>query len=65
MFFCHNFCVLYLLPVTQDSLNDLWDKLSRKANTGANGESVGPGWLKYEWNDNVWNLDDGKLFIFY
>jgi hypothetical protein len=27
---------------------------------------VGPGWLKYEWNGSVWNLDDGSfqcLFI--
>ena len=24
-----------------------------------NGRRVGPGWLKYEFSDTVWNLDDG------
>lgn len=39
----------------------MFDKLSRKANTGANGARVGPGWVKYEWNEVIWNLDDGQL----
>ena len=44
----------------------LFDKLSRKRNTGFYGKRVGPGWLKYEWSGSVWNLDDGtfqSLFI--
>ncbi|KAF9014078.1 hypothetical protein BDQ17DRAFT_1386620 [Cyathus striatus] len=43
---------------TQDSLTSLFDKLSRKAHSDYHGELVGPGWLKYEYNDTVWNLDD-------
>ena len=45
--------------MTQESLLDLYNKLSRKANTDYYGERVGPGWLKYEYNDAIWNLDDG------
>jgi hypothetical protein len=49
------------LIVARESLQILFDKLSRKANTGANGARVGSGWVKYEWNDGIWNLDDGQL----
>ncbi|KAJ7510090.1 hypothetical protein B0H11DRAFT_1175747 [Mycena galericulata] len=44
--------------VTQDSLEDLYDKLSRKSGTGYAGKRVGAGWLKYEFNQTIWNLDD-------
>jgi hypothetical protein len=47
--------------VHEERLETLYDQLSRKVNTGAAGKRVGPGWLKYEWNDSIWNLDDGKL----
>lgn len=47
--------------MTQDSLLDLYDQLSRKQHTDYYGERVGPGWLKYEYNDAIWNLDDGKF----
>ncbi|KAH8827041.1 hypothetical protein DL96DRAFT_1465377 [Flagelloscypha sp. PMI_526] len=43
---------------TQDSLQTLYDKLSRKHSTEFDGDRVGPGWLKYEYNDAIWNLDD-------
>ncbi|KAG6916608.1 hypothetical protein DXG01_006165 [Tephrocybe rancida] len=46
---------------TQDTLQSLFDTLSRKAYTAYQGERVGPGWLKYEFNDSVWNLDDGTF----
>lgn len=49
------------IAVARDSLQIMFDKLSRKANTGANGARVGPGWVKYEWNEVIWNLDDGQL----
>ena len=48
--------------MTQDTLISLFDKLSRKTHTDYHGERVGPGWLKYEWNDTIWNLDDGTAF---
>ncbi|KAF8891273.1 hypothetical protein BD779DRAFT_1799167 [Infundibulicybe gibba] len=30
----------------------------QKSHTEYYGERVGPGWLKYEFNETVWNLDD-------
>jgi len=44
----------------QDTLQSLFAKLEKKHYAGELSEehSVGPGWLKYEWNDSVWNLDD-------
>lgn len=41
-----------------DTIQQLYDKLSRKSNTGFHGKRVGPGWIKYNWNDAVWNMDD-------
>lgn len=46
--------------MTQETLLDLYNKLSRKAATDYYGARVGPGWLKYEYNETVWNLDDGE-----
>ncbi|KAJ6502325.1 hypothetical protein C8R45DRAFT_615977 [Mycena sanguinolenta] len=51
-----SFAIVHSL--TQETLVDLYDKLSRKANTGYTGQRIGAGWLKYEFNDTVWNLDD-------
>jgi len=51
--------------LAQETLQALFNKLSRKANTGANGARVGPGWLKYEWNDGVWNLDDDSDYAIF
>jgi len=48
-----------------DNLTNLYGKLSRKANTGANGIRVGVGWLKYEWNGTVWNLDDDSDYAIF
>ncbi|PAV23617.1 hypothetical protein PNOK_0068500 [Pyrrhoderma noxium] len=46
----------------QETLQSLFSKLNKKAaNTGeiyGPLDHVGPGWVKYEWNDNTWNLDD-------
>ncbi|KAJ6597109.1 hypothetical protein DFH09DRAFT_904462 [Mycena vulgaris] len=53
-----SFAIPFRLLVTQDSLEDLYDKLSRKAGTGYHGQRVGAGWLKYEFNQTIWNLDD-------
>ncbi|KAF8197558.1 hypothetical protein BJ912DRAFT_875300 [Pholiota molesta] len=51
-----SFAIVHSL--TQETLLDLYNKLSRKANTDYYGERVGPGWLKYEYNEAIWNLDD-------
>jgi hypothetical protein len=42
----------------------LYNKLSRKAHTDYSGERVGPGWLKYRYNNTFWQLNDGQLFPF-
>nr|GAT53335.1 predicted protein [Mycena chlorophos] len=51
-----SFAIVHSL--TQDSLLDLYDKLSRKAGTGYTGKRVEGGWLKYSWSETIWNLDD-------
>ncbi|KAL0946739.1 hypothetical protein HGRIS_012918 [Hohenbuehelia grisea] len=51
--------------ITQESLLALYDKLSRKAHTDYHGERVGPGWLKYEFNDTIWNLDDDSDYTIF
>ncbi|KAJ8507596.1 hypothetical protein ONZ45_g10046 [Pleurotus djamor] len=43
---------------TEETLQTLYDKLSRKGHTDYHGKRVGPGWLKYEFRESVWNLDD-------
>lgn len=47
--------------VKDDTIQQLYNKLSRKSNTGFHGKRVGPGWIKYKWNDAMWNLDDGII----
>ncbi len=51
--------------VVQDTLQSLFSKLDKKYYVGSLSEehSIGPGWLKYEWNDSVWNLDDGASLL--
>jgi len=57
---------LIIPPVNEHTLTSLFDNLSRKSNTPYFGQRVGPSWLKYEWNQTVWNLDDGNAFpLFY
>jgi hypothetical protein len=55
--------LLTLSTVNQESLQQLYDKLSRKSHTDYHGARVGPGWLKYSWNDTIWSLDDGKYVV--
>ncbi|KZS88416.1 hypothetical protein SISNIDRAFT_470213 [Sistotremastrum niveocremeum HHB9708] len=53
-----SFSIVHALQ--EESLDGIYDKLSRKSDaaTGARGERIGPGWIKYLWNGGVWNLDD-------
>ncbi|KAF7975819.1 hypothetical protein HWV62_8363 [Athelia sp. TMB] len=44
--------------INEETLEQLFDKLSRKAHTDFHGQRVGPGWVKYHFNDTYWNLDD-------
>ncbi|KAF8077692.1 hypothetical protein FPV67DRAFT_1462700 [Lyophyllum atratum] len=58
-----SFAIVHSL--TQDSLQSLFDTLSRKSHTTYHGERVGPGWLKYEFNDSIWNLDDDSDYTIF
>ncbi|KAF9532165.1 hypothetical protein CPB83DRAFT_847342 [Crepidotus variabilis] len=58
-----SFAIIHSL--TQENLFDLYNKLSRKHNTDYYGEQVGPEWLKYEYNDSVWNLDDDSDYTIF
>ncbi|KAI0362429.1 hypothetical protein OH77DRAFT_1416685 [Trametes cingulata] len=51
-----SFAIIY--SALEDSLQTLFDKLSKKTVAELNGRHVRPGWVKYEWNNTVWNLDD-------
>ncbi|CCA69654.1 hypothetical protein PIIN_11686 [Serendipita indica DSM 11827] len=41
-----------------DSLSTLFTRLSHKVHG-----TVGPGWIKYEYNGSYWDLDDGTIFF--
>lgn len=51
---------LITLADTEDSLETLYEKLTRKLAAVYHGQAVGPGWVKYSWNESTWNLDDGE-----
>lgn len=51
----------YVFIVNQESLTSLFDKLSLKVHKQYDGHHVGPGWLKYDYGDSVWDLNDGEL----
>ncbi|KAH7926676.1 hypothetical protein BV22DRAFT_1008582 [Leucogyrophana mollusca] len=58
-----SFAILHSL--NEDTLQQLFDKLSRKSHTDFHGQRVGPGWVKYYWNDSVWNLDDDSDYTIF
>ena len=49
----------------QDTFESLCLKLAKKEGVSADrlqgGKHGGGGWIKYEWNEAIWNLDDGQL----
>jgi hypothetical protein len=49
----------FLIVVNQEDLTALFDKLSKKVQAVYPGQRVGPGWLKYEYNETTWDLNDG------
>lgn len=55
--------------VAEETLQALYSKLDSKLASvqelGSGDEPVGPGWVKYEWDNTVWNLDDGGWSIFH
>lgn len=48
--------------VAEESMVALLDKLTKKVAGEYAGARVDSSWVKYEWNDAVWNLDDGASF---
>jgi len=51
-----SFAIVY--SNTEDTLDSLYDKLSKKINVEFQGQQVQSGWVKYSWNGSTWNLDD-------
>ncbi|KAL4254040.1 hypothetical protein ABKN59_002522 [Abortiporus biennis] len=49
----------------EDSLLMLFDKISKKAHTEFKGKRVRSGWVKYSWNDAIWNLDDDSDYTIF
>jgi len=47
----------------QNTFQELSAKLAKKEDVGV--EQVGNGWIKYEWNDDVWNLDDDSDYAIF
>ena len=43
----------------EDTIDTLHGKLSKKVAVELHGEAVREGCVKYEWNNTVWDLDDG------
>ncbi|KAI6169299.1 hypothetical protein EDD17DRAFT_1339 [Pisolithus thermaeus] len=48
-----------------ESLQQLCDKLTRKGRADFRNKRVGPGWIKYVWNNTVWNLDDADDYTIF
>ncbi|KAK7054717.1 hypothetical protein VNI00_003180 [Paramarasmius palmivorus] len=51
--------------ITQDSLEHLYDKLTKKVQSAYHRKRVGPGWLKYDFNGTIWNLDDDSDYTIF
>ncbi|KAF9227443.1 hypothetical protein BS17DRAFT_727721 [Gyrodon lividus] len=58
-----SFAIIHSL--NDDSIQQLFDKLARKCRTEFQGQQVGPGWIKYYWNDTIWNLDDDNDYTIF
>ncbi|KAK7693738.1 hypothetical protein QCA50_003310 [Cerrena zonata] len=50
---------------TEDTLLTLFDKISKKSHAEFQGRRVRSGWVKYSWNDSIWNLDDDSDFTIF
>ncbi|KZT09626.1 uncharacterized protein LAESUDRAFT_695311 [Laetiporus sulphureus 93-53] len=48
-----------------DTLEELFHKLSNKAFADINHQRIRPGWVKYSWNGSIWNLDDDSDYIIF
>ncbi|THH11855.1 hypothetical protein EW145_g403 [Phellinidium pouzarii] len=56
--------------LVQDNLQSLFKALEAKVDLNNSGvgnasESVGRGWIKYAWNDTVWNMDDDSDYTIF
>ncbi|THH20978.1 hypothetical protein EUX98_g8475 [Antrodiella citrinella] len=50
---------------SDDTLQILFDKISKKAHAEFKGRRVKAGWVKYSWNDAIWNLDDDSDYTIF
>ncbi|KIK97107.1 hypothetical protein PAXRUDRAFT_10387 [Paxillus rubicundulus Ve08.2h10] len=51
--------------LNDETMQQLYDKLTRKCRSEFCGQRVGPGWIKYYWNDTVWNLEDDSDYAIF
>ncbi|KXN91482.1 hypothetical protein AN958_00744 [Leucoagaricus sp. SymC.cos] len=58
-----SFAILHSL--NQEDLTVLFDKLRKKVQADYQGERVGPGWLKYEYNGTIWDLNDDSDYTIF
>jgi len=50
---------------SDDTLQIVFDKISKKSHSEFKGRRVKAGWVKYSWNDAVWNLDDDSDYTIF
>ena len=51
--------------VQDGTIQGLFAKLQMKARRHFIGYTVGEGWVKYEWKNSIWDLDDGLLHFYF
>ncbi|KIL69977.1 hypothetical protein M378DRAFT_720434 [Amanita muscaria Koide BX008] len=58
-----SFAIIHSL--SEEDLVSLYDKLTRKVHSEYRGRRVGPGWLKYDFNGAIWNMDDDSDYTIF
>ncbi|KIJ67705.1 hypothetical protein HYDPIDRAFT_173506 [Hydnomerulius pinastri MD-312] len=58
-----SFAIIHSL--NDESMQQLYDKVTRKSRMEFRGQRVGPGWIKYHWNNTIWNLDDDSDYTIF
>ncbi|KAH9843184.1 uncharacterized protein C8Q71DRAFT_853670 [Rhodofomes roseus] len=54
-----------IVHTNDDTLENLFEKLTTKTLVEFTGRRVRPGWVKYSWNDSIWNLDDDSDYTIF
>jgi len=54
-----------IVQSNDDTVETLYEKLTRKTFVEFNGQPVRSGWVKYSWNGSIWNLDDDSDYAIF